>query len=249
MSEVTEEIWRTVPPEEKLELLAKSHARGVWWGLAVMLIGGTLGIAFQEKFLFWSSILASPIVVQFASSRRWRFLRPKTVLEYLAARSVARRYAYAVKANDLDLKLMFRGTVQEIENSDNPLAMMEARVGTEKIECWIALFGDSVIIMSEQKGGADLEFGHVINHRFKVETKGDEESGYSHVQLHYDDARFGMHSVELTSQYPAALLVFTKKLEEALENPRGARPEPVAGAVDLSDKASDFAETLQQAAG
>ena len=88
---IAEEAWRIIPPEEKLEIMAKSHATGVRSATALALLGGTLAISFQLPIVFWGALIASPIVFQFTSSKKWRSLRPVALLQYLAARSVTRR--------------------------------------------------------------------------------------------------------------------------------------------------------------
>ncbi len=76
--------------------------------------------------------------------------------------------------------------------------------------------------MSEKKGGASCEFAALINDKLSVSAVGGEEGNdYSSdkeiiITLAPDKNR-GPRKVKLTSRYPAALVVFEKKLAKALE--------------------------------
>lgn len=243
---ISEEAWRLIPPEEKLTILSRAHACGVQWAFTGILLGGTLAVSFQAPALFWTSLIASPIIFQFSASRRWRSLRPKSVIEYLAARSVTRRYAYAIKSNDLEILLLFRGLLSHEPDGTDAFELYTQHYGDEfrDIPVWIALFPDSVVIISEQIGGANLEFGHVINARFKMRSDSPDGKSYSQelsVFLEYDDRNYGKHLVKLTSRYPAAINAFEKKLGEILSTPRAERVD-----FDVANDAGDFLKAQQE---
>ncbi|MCB0321406.1 MAG: hypothetical protein KDD60_10820, partial [Bdellovibrionales bacterium] len=114
-------------------------------------------------------------------------------------------------------------------------------------EVWVALFPDSVVIISERKGGASLEFGHVINKRFDCHAIASDKREYSQnlkVIMQYDDLRFGNHRVVLESRFPAAINAFAKRLKEFCEIPRSNRvdyeQEEFSGAVRDTGDALQF---------
>lgn len=220
---IGEETWRIIPPEEKLGILAAAQGRGVLWALSSVIIGATFAISFQVPAVLWTSILVSPLIFQFAANRRWRTLRPKAILEYLAARSVTRRYAFAIKSEQLEHILIFRGKLRHESEQMSELDSDDIPSGRTDIDVWIALFPDCVVVISEQRGGAILEFGHLFNSRFSADSiaaDGKEYSSQLQVFLEYNDRKYGKHSVCLTSQHVAALNIFEKKMKELIA--RGA---------------------------
>jgi hypothetical protein len=221
-SEVTEvpqdDIWRTIPPEEKLLLMSRAQGTGCIAVLISCLIAAPIAIALQVPWIFWGALLASPFIFQFAAGRAWRDLRPRVMLEYLAARSAARRYAFANKSKELKLELLFRGKLERIFGLEDQMQALEAAVeDTKEAQVWVALFTDAVVLMSEGPGGAHLEFAHPINDRLQM--KSDNEGGGSGyqtlraVELIAPGKKPGTGSnLKITSPYPAALVVFERKL-------------------------------------
>lgn len=219
------DIWRTVPPEEKLEFLARAHAKGVQAVIGTLLVGGTVAVALQLEWLFWSSLLLIPFIFQFIAGKAWRGFRPRLMLEYLAARSAARRYAFANRARDLGLQLLFRGDMQRVFDSENRMAELEAAIdNTKEASVWIALFNDTIVLMSERLGGAKLEFAAPINERLSVQAvspHGDDSPYHSDssVLLTYRERRANeAQQIRITSRYPAALAVFERKLAASISN-------------------------------
>ncbi|MCB0352139.1 MAG: hypothetical protein KDD64_01405 [Bdellovibrionales bacterium] len=224
------ETWRIVPPEEKLVIMAKAHASGTAAVAALLLVAGTLAVGFQQMMVFWIALLSSPIIFQFSASRKWKYLRPKAMLEYLAARSAARRYAFAVKATDLTLSVIFRGSMEivyEQNDAEGILSALDAAISNNaQTEVWISLFDDALIMMSEQRGGAQLEFGHVINDRLSIEldpSTADLPGPERAYILGLDQRSLGMYRVRLRSPYPAALSVFYQRLQQLIQQPRAER--------------------------
>ncbi|RMG40576.1 MAG: hypothetical protein D6719_10515 [Candidatus Dadabacteria bacterium] len=217
------EIWRIIPPEEKVEALNKAHARGILVTVITLIIMFTLAVAFKAAWLVWSSLLLVPFIFQFAAGKEWRTLRPKMLLEYLAARAAARRFAFTVRANELEPKLIFRGYLEELYSNDELEELFgEAVDRDQSMPVWITLFKDAVVIMKEEPGGARLEFGHLLNDKLQVHTKVNGEDEYSaerEIILQATD-RKARRRVKITSDYPAALLVFDKKLKEYMQEYR-----------------------------
>jgi hypothetical protein len=89
-----DEVWRIVPPEEKLSLLAKANSAGFFASLMGVLVGWTVAVSLSLQWLVYVSLIFCPFIYQFAAGRTWRSARPRAMLEYLAARSAARRFAF-----------------------------------------------------------------------------------------------------------------------------------------------------------
>ena len=218
-----EEVWRRIPPEEKLEILAKSHSNGIVWVAFFILITGTVAIGLELAKCIWFSLIISPFVFQSASSRRFRHLRPKTILEYLAARSAARRFALSANSKDLTVLLLFRGHLRIEDTSQDNMPSFENVVGeVREAAVWVALLNDAIIMLSEGLNGANLELGKILDDKLNVYGESPAgESSYSndrklHISFRDNKKRKNRHFI-LTSQYSAALVVFEKKLMEAHE--------------------------------
>ena len=211
----SKELWRQIPPEEKLQVLSRAQAKGVSAMLACILVAATLAVGFGEPWVFWISLIVSPMVFQFVAGKQWRALRPKIMLEYLAARSAARRYAFSLRGEDLQLHLLFRGRLKH-DFGDDVLSQLDASVeGNSEAAVWVALFGDSVVLISEERGGARLEFGHKINSALQVTVDNHGGSDYSNEKeliISYANETEKSSKIRLTSRQSAALVVFQKKV-------------------------------------
>ncbi len=211
------EVWRQVPPEEKLQIIARAHSSGVMTSLAMILIGSTLAVGFQYTPLFWATLLLTPLAFQTAAAKSWRSLKPRTMLEYLAARAAARRYAFTNKARDLGVVLMFRGELRENfdktsdEISDALEAMEALDTQTQATSMWVALLTDSIVVMTEGLGGANLAMGHLLDKFIEITGEGPEYSSERQVKLILRDPRQSERTFTLSSAYPAALIAFEKK--------------------------------------
>ena len=239
---VGEQAWRLISPEEKFEVIAQSQAVGIQWAVSLILLGGTLAVSFQTPALFWGSLVTAPIIFQFATSRRWRTLRPALLLQFLAARSVTRRYAYAIKSAYLEHTMLFRAALTHVEESKAEGPGLEAKHNPfANMPVWVALFPDAVVIISEKKGGATLEFGHVINKRFSLETVAADDEEYSQqltLFLNYDDITYGQMRIKLESRYPASINAFGKQLQQIIDTPRAQRVD-----FENEDFSGDVRET------
>lgn len=214
------EIWRQIPPEEKIDLLNKAHSTGVFASFMVVILAATLAVGFKASPLLWGSLAFAPVVFQLAAGRAWRRMRPRLMLEYLAARSAARRYAFSAKSKDLGLSLIFKGEVERVY--DNALvteALAKAFYNNNRAAAWIALFNDAVVIMTERPGGAKLEFAQLVDHKLNVDVRTSGEGGEASERREViisGQPRYSRESikVKITSRYPASMLVFSQKLSE-----------------------------------
>jgi hypothetical protein len=221
------DIWRLIPPEEKLELMSRAQSKGLLAACAAVIVAATCAVGLRLPWLLWGVLIASPIVYQFTLSQAWRTLKPAMVLAYLAARSVARRYAFGAKANDLSCSLLFRGRLERVFNDDEPTQALEAAINNNReSEVWIALFKDTIVIMSEQPGGAKLEFAHPLNDKLLIEAHSESGGDYAsdkEIILAYQEQSSDSlrqpslkdyQRLRLTSRHPAALVAFEKKALE-----------------------------------
>lgn len=212
------DVWRIVPPEEKFEIMAKAQSKGVFACLIAVVIASTMAVGFKASWLMWASIIISPFIFQFAAGKAWRALRPKVMLEYLAARSASRRYAFAAKAKDLTPNLIIRGNLEELFNNDQLQEAMEAMIdNTKEAEVWVTLFGDAVVMISERQGGAELRFAHVLDDKLQITSRSADGNDYSSSKELFFEVRGkdneNKKRFKLTSKYPAALVVFEKKIK------------------------------------
>ncbi len=200
--------------------MARAQSRGVAASLVILVITGTMAVGLRMPWVFWAAFVTIPFAFQFASARAWRDLKPRTVLEYLAARSAARRYAYGAQAKDLTVDLMFKGTLQRDFSTLGESEELDARIeDRDKVAVWVSMFADTIVMMSERPGGAKLEMIHSILERIEVTAEGFDDSSAESRRLVIDvEVRKG--DVErwfLTSPYPAALLVCERKIKRAIE--------------------------------
>lgn len=211
------EIWRQIPPEEKFEIMARAQSEGVLTALIVIIVFSTLAVGFKLDWLMWGSLVAAPLIFQLAAGKAWRHLRPKLMLEHLAVRAVARRYAFTAKSNNLTLNLVFRGTWSEIYSEEKMQEQLQATFDrTHKAEVWIALFQDTIVVLTEGNGGARLLFANLVNDQLRIESKSLDGKGDYSSSKELTITRQEKNGVErkfsLTSKYPAALIVFEKRL-------------------------------------
>jgi len=240
------EAWRQVSPEEKIEMMNRSHAVGVSTAFVSFVILCTLAVAFQTVAIMWSGLIISPLIFQYAAGKAWRDIKPRVMLEYLAARSAARRFAFAEGAKDLHLQLMFRGNASPMaDRGDIEKALEVALQSTHQAETWIALFQDTVVMIHEHPGGASLAFGREINERLKIESS--DNGGYSnekHLIFSAKDKFGEEQKIKVTSRYPGALAVFEKRTlqlqNEIRKNKEQEDAAPVPEIAEIESSNSDF---------
>jgi hypothetical protein len=160
-------------------------------------------------------------------------VKSRLLLKYLAARSASRRYAFNIHSRDLEILLLFRAILHKERFSlSNAVSFQEEAVDNlEHLPVWVALFDDAVVIMSERSGGAKAEFLHLIDSNLRVkgvspEGQGDYSAERSLELISTAETRFSGKYL-LSSDTPAALVVFEKKLSSLLS--------PFAGRAGVRD--------------
>lgn len=223
-----DEIWRSIPPEEKFQIMAEAQAAGIVASVISVIICSTIAVGLKLSWLMWGSLIATPFIFQFAAGKKWRTVRPRVMLEYLAARSAARRFAFATRGNDLACKFLFRGRLEKIFDEGAVQEVLEAMIeNTKEAEVWVALFGDSLVMMEEHIGGAEARFSQLLDDHLKVQARAlDDKGEYSSKRELIFTSTSKTRSqgkFRLTSTYPAALIVFEKKLQAQLIRPNGSK--------------------------
>lgn len=235
------EIWRKIPPEEKLELMARAQSRGLAATLAVLAITATVAVGLKLPWLFWGAFFVIPIVFQFAAMKEWRTLKPRTMLEYLAARSASRRFAYVAQSQDLTVLLLFKGNLERLPDDSSEQLDDFSDVGTRAhaTPVWIALFPDTLVVMSERRGGAQPELVHTLRERLQLTTEGFDDGGESRrLTVEITDETKPLQRWSMSSSYPAALLACgrlmgraVQELQKPVEASPPTRPAPARPAL------------------
>ena len=161
-----EHIWGTIPTEEKEEMLFRAQASGMLRAFVFILLTISVSLGSGQYWLIILGILASVIIMPSFAEKQWRVQKPVRIIKYLAARSVARRYAYGYGLKRLEIQQVMRGYIQEVldkslQEADvrttKPLIFINGTL-SEKKEVWICLLQSGLVVMSEKLGGAKLEF-------------------------------------------------------------------------------------------
>jgi hypothetical protein len=177
-----------------------------------------LAVGLREQEIMWLALLLLPIVFQQSASKRWRELKPRTILEYLAVRSAARRFAFAARARDLSVHLILRGNWTEDRlNEAGQVSSFETGVSSRAV--WLILLGDCLVCLSEGTHGATLEYGAHLRDELEMQSVVGESSKGK--QLPLRELRFwkqsttqGRISCRFTTPFPGALVVFEHLLQQ-----------------------------------
>lgn len=218
------DAWNVVPVDERLELLARAQAEGLLAGGACLLMMGAIGYGFDIIWILAGGAVGAILVFPLFSSYSWRRTKPKAILEYLAARSVARRYAYEARCGDFDVVLMFKGLLERMyaTEEEKHLAKQRSDLGEashfdDAKEVWIVLMRGALAILSERYGGAKLEFlSPIAPEMMTRKAKATDPVSEKAVIVVAAGAKAGQ-TIALTSKYPASLYVFEKQLVRLVE--------------------------------
>lgn len=217
--DIAQDIWRTIPPEEKFELIARSHSKGALAAISVVLTCCTFAVALQMQWMIWVGLLAMPFAFQFTALRAWRGVKGRIMLEYLAVRSVARRFGYATKATDLGIQMLIRAEINEEFDSENEsldAAFSAIESANKDAAMWVGLLNTALVGFAEGKHGAEARFVTKIDDKVVLEgknTDGSENdySGNRELHLTVTMPDFKTRKFKIDSPHPAALVTFEKK--------------------------------------
>lgn len=166
-----DDIWQSVALEERLELISKCQASGFIAALVNLFVVGSIAYGLDKIWLLAAALGGSFFVFPLFSSYTWRNGKPSIILAYLAVRTIARRYAYSFNFPNIDIILIFKGEAKQVFDSkeQEELHKQKAKVDLEFKDSpfrkvWVVLMRGGVVIMSEKRGGAKLEFMTTFNH-------------------------------------------------------------------------------------
>jgi hypothetical protein len=157
------DAWNSVAPEERIRLLAQAQAFGLLAAILSFIFVGSVAYGFDQVALLLVGLAVSFLFFPLFANQYWRREKPKLILSYLAARSVARRYAYGYRFKELDIILIMRGSIERVFNNkeEEEIFKLNSRSmeNSNYIEdVWICLLRGGIVILSERPGGAKLEF-------------------------------------------------------------------------------------------
>ncbi|MCB0358789.1 MAG: hypothetical protein KDD44_04115 [Bdellovibrionales bacterium] len=215
--------WNSVALEERLELISRSKAVGCVAGAGFLLLVGSIAYGLDEIWLLAGGALGSVFVMQLFASYAWRRGKPELILKYLAARSVARRYAYGYNILDLDVVLIFRGKAEEeyIDREEEEIVkgLEDVEFGTtmrDKKSVWICLMRGALVLLSERGGGARLEYLTPLTEEVLVSDEVVED-GVTYRKILVEGAGPAKNKIlTITSDYPGALYVLARQLERLI---------------------------------
>jgi hypothetical protein len=216
--------WNSVALEERLELVSKCQADGLIAALGFTLMMGSAAYGFDKIYILLGSILGAMIIMPMFSSYSWRRGKPALILSYLAARSMARRYAYGANIVDFDVVLIFKGEMtQKSVNEDEELDQLVGKgvdldnIDTKAIPVWICLMRGGVVLMSEKLGGARLEFCTPIGQDLVCQPTQDGDGNPTGALTINGISSARGRSVTVSSRFPAAFYVFERQLNRLIE--------------------------------
>ena len=212
-----EDIWNSVALEERLELIAKSQASGIISALIAIFVVGSIGYGLDNIWFLVVAVASGFFVFPLFSSQTWRSGKPSMILAYLAVRTVSRRYAYGFDLKNIDMVIIYRGTYEEIFHSreDEELHLQSQSIEFNEFrrnekEVWIVLMKGGLLILSEKRGGAKLEFITPIMADTVIESK--EGPKYTTYTIEGSGINKG-RVIRLESKYRGAHYVFLKRFQ------------------------------------
>ena len=225
-----DDAFNAVALEERLDLISRANGEGILAGIGCLFLLGSAAYGFDQIWILGASAIASLFVVPLFTSYAWRRNRPKLILEYLAVRSVGRRYAYACNIADLDIVLIFRGTMRETFSSAEDQMMiqsaqtvdLENSVGGDR-PVWIVLLRGGLVLMSERSGGAKLEFCTPLGPEVTCKKPAADEDAPERALAITGIGMSRGRRVLLWSDYPGALYVFEKQMQRLAQESLDSR--------------------------
>ncbi len=208
------EIWQRIPPEERLEVLASAQARGIQACLLLLIMTGSAALGLRVPWIFFGSFLLLQLVFQIATAKAWHILKPRSMLEYITARSTARIYASFAQARDLDLSIILRGELEPVSSAETIEGPLDTTLESPSpVPVWVSLFPDTMVIASESPSGAILELSHSILNNFTISAEGFDlsEGGTRRLIIEIEGHPGKISKWHLTGPHPSALLACERR--------------------------------------
>jgi hypothetical protein len=215
-----DDVWQKIPPEEKVLLISQAHGAGISTLFVFLAFTGAIAVGLKMPWMFWGSFFLVPFVFQVASVRSWNVIKPRAIVQFTAARATTSIFAKHARGQDLNPTLIFKGALSREtseESSENSLLHQDDYRGS--VPVWITLFPDSLVMFSEQNGGARREFAHSIFDFASVSSEGLDDPSVTEKRILLEIQTRGGNQIRwnLTSAQLASLVVCERKLQGALE--------------------------------
>ncbi len=221
---VIEDIWNSVALEERVELIARSQASGIMAATVSLFLVGTISYGLDEIYLLIVAFASSFFVFPLFSSQTWRTGKPSLILAYLAVRTVSRRYAHAFDIPNIDIILIYKGMMEEMFQSKEEEEIFKQKQTVDfetNLEgarsVWVVLMRGGVVVLSEKRGGAKLEYVTPITKDVSIVPYEDDDYGRASCLID----GVGIHKgrkIRLSSKYPGAQYVFLKQSEHLIKD-------------------------------
>lgn len=218
-----ENAWNAVALEERIELISRAQAEGIVAAITYLLFIGAVAYGFDKIWVLAGGSVGTLLVIPLFASYSWRRTKPALILSYLAVRSVARRYAYGFNITDFDIVLIFRGRMEERFSSEEDEVIMRQRDDVDidspyerEKEVWICLMRGAIVILSEKKGGAKLEFIAPIMPDCTCRKASPQDNAPHRGLILTGAGPSKGRKIVLSSTYPGALYVFERQLARLL---------------------------------
>ncbi len=216
---VIENIWNSVALAERIELISKSQASGILAATISIFVVSSIGYGLDNIWFLLVALASGFFIFPLFSSQTWRNGKPSMILAYLAVRTVARRYAHGFNLPNIDIVLIYRGQFEEIFDSreDEELHMQSQSISFDnqesmnrKKDVWIILLRSGILLLSEKRGGAKLEFVTPIQSDTTIDYNQAEKNPT--YRINGSGINKG-RNILLSSKYQAAHYVFLKRFQ------------------------------------
>jgi len=225
-----EQVWQAVALEERLELVTKAKADGILAAVGFLLLIGSIAYGFDAILLLGLGSIFSILVVPIFSGYSWRRNKPILVLEYLAARTIARKFAQLSRFDDLGLYFIFRGQAKPVFASEEEEALVRQsdRVELDSTDgfrdCWVCLLGGGLVVISESSKGARLEFCGSFSSDLNIRpATTEEDASEGAFVVNQENSNKKTKSLLVRSRYRGALYVFDKRFQHLLKEEQERR--------------------------
>jgi len=215
-----EQVWQAVALEERLELVTKAKADGILAAVGFLLLIGSIAYGFDAILLLGLGSIFSILVVPIFSGYSWRRNKPILVLEYLAARTIARKFAQLSRFDDLGLYFIFRGQAKPVFASEEEEALVRQsdRVELDSTDgfrdCWVCLLGGGLVVEFCGSFSSDLNIRPATT---------EEDASEGAFVVNQENSNKKTKSLLVRSRYRGALYVFDKRFQHLLKEEQERR--------------------------
>lgn len=217
------DVWQKIPPEEKTGLVSEAQAAAISTVVILLMFAWGIAVGLEQPWYLWGSFCVVPFLFQIASSKAWRVVRPRAIVQYTAARATAVFYATQAQGQELVPTLQFKGTLEResfegAEEQEDSFLPHQSEQRRGPVPVWITLFPDSLVMFSETSTGSRKEFACSIFDELSVTPEGfDDEVDQRKLTLSLRSKDGNEHRWALRSQHASHLTACERKLQNAIE--------------------------------